>query len=187
MNKSKFGAFMALFFLVVFLYLAHGVYQKQKQVPQETTQQEVQGLPVRLVIPTINVSANVQYVGITPLGEMEVPSNAFDVGWFKLGSRPGEIGSAVIAGHIDDQSGKAGVFIDLYTLKVGDELYVEDDQGKMTRFIVRESRAYDPGFAEEVFSANDNAHLNLVTCDGLWDGVKKSYAKRLVVFADIAN
>lgn len=198
MNKSKLDTLarvvrttvIAVFCLMFFAYLANGVYQqqvKQRQVPQSTAQPESQGLPVRLVIPTINVNTNVQYVGITPQGEMEVPSNAVDVGWFKLGSRPGEKGSAVIAGHIDGESGEAGVFINLYALKQGDELYVEDYQGIRTRFIVRESRTYDPGYAEEVFSANDSAHLNLVTCDGIWDGTKKSYAKRLVVFADIAD
>lgn len=198
MDKSKLDALthvvrtavFAVLFLMSFIYLANGVYQKQvkqRQTLKNTTQPESQGLPVRLVIPTINVNAGVQYLGITPQGEMEVPSNAVDVGWFKLGSRPGEKGSAVIAGHIDGESGEAGVFIDLYTLKQGDELYIEDDQGIMTRFIVRESRTYDPGYAEEIFSVNDSAHLNLVTCDGIWDGTKKSYAKRLVVFADIAD
>jgi hypothetical protein len=54
-------------------------------------------------------------------------------------------------------------------------------------FVVRESRTYNPGYAEEVFSANDGAHLNLVTCDGVWDGAKKSYSKRLVIFADISH
>jgi LPXTG-site transpeptidase (sortase) family protein len=144
------------------------------------------GLPVVLTIPTIKVNAGIQQLGVNSKGEMDVPSNSTDVGWFKLGSRPGEKGSAVIDGHFDGKNGKAGVFFNLYKLKKGDKLYVKDDKGITTTFIVRESHAYDPGYAEDVFSSNDNAHLNLITCDGVWDGSKKSYSKRLVVFTDIA-
>lgn len=118
---------------------------------------------------------------------MEVPSNIIDVGWFKLGSRPGEKSSAVISGHIDGNEGEAGVFNNLHKLQQGDALYIKDDKGAVITFVVRESRIYNPGFAEEVFSTNDNAHLNLITCDGVWDSDKKSYTKRLVVFASVEN
>lgn len=141
-------------------------------------------LPVRLTIPEINVNAAIQYVGVTQAGAMEVPNNAVDVGWFKLGPRPGEKGSAVIAGHFDGKSGEAGVFINLYKLKKGDKLYIKNDKGISITFVVRESRTYDPGYADDVFSASGSAHLNLITCDGVWDGAKKSYSKRLVVFSD---
>lgn len=143
------------------------------------------GLPVRLSIPVINVNAAIQYVGVSSNGLMEVPSNAIDVGWFKLGPKPGERGSSVIAGHFDNENGGVGVFVNLYKLKKGDKLFVEDNKGKVTTFIVRENRTYDPGYADDVFSESDKAHLNLITCDGLWDGAEKSYSKRLVVFADI--
>ena len=142
---------------------------------------------MRLMIPAININTAIQYVGVTSKGEMEVPSNAVDVGWFKLGPRPGEKGSAVIAGHFDGENGEAGVFINLYKLKVGDKLYIKDDKGKSIVFVVRESRIYDPGYADDVFSGSDRAHLNLVTCDGVWDGTKKSYSKRLVIFTDISQ
>ena len=142
-------------------------------------------LPVLLTIPIINVNANIQYVGVTQAGEMEVPTNAFDVGWFKLGPRPGVKGSAVISGHFDDKNGQKGVFSNLYKLKKGNSVYIENGKKKVITFVVRGKRIYDPGYADDVFSASDNAHLNLITCDGVWDGVKKSYSKRLVVFADI--
>lgn len=144
------------------------------------------GLPVRLKIPSINVDAAIEYVGFTSKRAMEVPKNTTDVGWFKLGPVPGDRGSAVMDGHVDGENNGAGVFANLYQLKKGDKLYVEDNKGKSITFVVRESRIYDPGLAEkEVFSSSDSAHLNLITCDGIWDGVKKSYSKRLVVFTDI--
>lgn len=161
--------------------------ETNKQVLAIDAQKEIITSPVRLIIPKVNVDASIIYVGLTSKGAMEVPNNAVDVGWFKFGSRPGEKGSAVIAGHFDGQNGEAGVFTHLNKLTAGDRIYIQNDNGTMTLFTVRESRTYDPGYAEEVFSANDGIHLNLVTCDGLWDGVKKNYSKRLVVFADIAR
>lgn len=172
--------------LLLLFQLNLGINKKSTPIAQIANKTSP-GLPVSLTIPQINVNAGIQQIGVTSKGEMDVPSNIADVGWFKLGSRPGEKGSAVIDGHFDGKNGEAGVFFNLYKLKKGDKLYVKDDKGITFIFIVRESRTYDTGYAEEVFSPNDNAHLNLVTCDGVWDGVKKSYSKRLVVFADIAR
>lgn len=170
---------LALLFLLLLVNFTQGTEKKTVSLGQDP------GSPIRLLIPSINVDAKIQNVGVTLKGEMEVPSNAIDVGWFMIGVRPGEMGSAVIAGHIDGKDGGAGVFANLYKLKEGDRLYVEDDKGTSTAFVVREKRVFDPGYADEVFSRNDGVYLNLVTCDGLWDGAKKSYSKRLVVFAGI--
>jgi len=177
---------LGIFLLLLLFHLIQGTNEKSVSQTQVVSKASP-GLPVRLTIPTINVNAAIQQIGVTSKGEMEVPSNSIDVGWFKLGPRPGDMGSAVIAGHFDGENGKAGVFINLYKLKEGDKLYIEDDKGTSTTFTVRQSRTYDPGYAEEVFSSNDSAHLNLITCDGIWDGVKKSYSKRLVVFTDITH
>lgn len=158
----------------------------QNSIPQnQVVNKTSPGLPVRLVIPAIDVNSSIQSVGVNTRGEMEVPSNTVDVAWFKLGPRPGERGSAVIDGHVDGKNGEAGVFTNLYKLKQGDKLYVEDGSGTTTTFVVRESRTYDPGYSDDVFSRSDGTYLNLITCDGVWDGAKKSYTKRLVVFSDI--
>jgi LPXTG-site transpeptidase (sortase) family protein len=141
--------------------------------------------PVRLLIPSINVDAQIEQVGITGNDEMEVPGDPSNVGWYYLGSRPGENGSAVIDGHLNRTDGRKGVFTDLEKLKLGDEVYVEDNHGDTFTYIVRKSRSYNPGVVEEVFVVNDSPHLNLITCEGKWDKDKNSYTKRLVVFADI--
>lgn len=143
-------------------------------------------LPVRLKIPKINVDAPVEQVGLAPDGAMEVPKERANVAWFNLGQRPGENGSAVIAGHYGWKNGKASAFDNLYKLRKGDKLYIEDGNGATITFVVRESRRYDPqADASAVFGSNDGkAHLNLVTCEGEWDKVSKTYSKRLVVFTD---
>lgn len=144
-------------------------------------------LPVRLIIPSINVNAKIQALGVNQMGEMEVPDNIFEAGWFKFGPQPGEKGSAVIAGHLNGENGENGVFVDLYKLKKGDKLYIKNNKGITIAFIIRESRLFDPGYANDVFGQTDIAHLNLVTCDGVWDETIKSYTKRLVVFTDIST
>lgn len=191
------------FFYLTFIFIEKGlpiVLEKQSLVASATNQvvheqvlsAEAQRknptLPVHLIIPSINVDAAVQDIGLTEQGAMDVPDNTTDVGWYKLGSLPGETGSAVISGHFDGREGNFGVFNNLNKLKPGDKIYVLNDQGTTTTFAVRESRTYNPGYADEVFFPNDNGvHLNLVTCDGVWDKNKKSYSKRLVVFTDITH
>ena len=78
------------------------------------------------------------------------------------------------------------MFDEIDALKKGDKIYIEDEKGVLTTFIVRDTQLYDPqADAEGVFSSYDGkAHLNLVTCEGVWDAVSKSYSKRLVVFTD---
>jgi LPXTG-site transpeptidase (sortase) family protein len=161
------------------------ISQNQEQAIFDSRASSV-GNPMRLRIPSINVDATFEYVGITPDGAMDVPKDPHEVGWFNLGPRPGENGSAVIAGHYGWKEGKGAVFDTLYKVRVGDKIYVEDSKGEVVTFVVRESRRYDPeADASGVFSSSDGkAHLNLVTCEGEWDEVSKSYSKRLVVFAD---
>lgn len=148
-------------------------------------QENISFSPVRLVIPVINISANIQSLGINSKGEMEVPSNITDVGLFKFGVIPGQTGSAVIAGHYNGENNQEGVFANLDKLKAGDKVSIEDKIGKSITFIVQKKELYDSGYADNVFNQSDSAHLNLVTCDGLWDEAKKSYTKRLVIFSDI--
>ena len=143
-------------------------------------------MPTRLVIPAMQLDTVVESVGLTPQGEMGVPKGPVDVAWFDLGPRPGQKGSAVIAGHYGWKDGIAAAFDHLSALHIDDELYIVDEKGATTTFIVRDIRDYDQyADAAGIFSSADGkAHLNLITCEGVWSGALKSYAKRLVVFTD---
>ncbi|MFA6322533.1 MAG: class F sortase [Candidatus Buchananbacteria bacterium] len=143
-------------------------------------------MPTRLKIPKINVDASLEPVGLTTDGAMDVPKNQDSVAWLKLGPRPGEIGSAVMAGHYGWKDQKPSAFDNLYKLRQGDKLYVENDQGETISFVVHNIRRYkqDDKIAN-VFHSNDKkSHLNLITCEGTWNDISKSYPIRLVVFCD---
>lgn len=147
---------------------------------------EASGTPVRLTIPKISVNATVVHVGMTSDGAMETPKGPSDVAWFDLGPLPGEEGSAVISGHYGWKGNIHAVFDDLHTLQKGDKLSVEDGQGITTMFVVREVLTYDEHQdATAIFASSDGkAHLNLITCGGVWNEDQKSYSERLVVFTD---
>lgn len=182
---------LGVYFLVLTfgsnIQLTANINDKPKSVQNIISLEQISlGLPVRLKIPRINVDVAVEYVGVTPEGAMGVPKGPAEVAWYKLGPRPGETGSAVIAGHSGWKNNKPAVFDNLNKLQKGDKIYIEDKKGVVVTFVVREKRLYDPNAdATDVFTSSDGkAHLNLVTCEGVWDKVSKSYSKRLVVFTD---
>jgi LPXTG-site transpeptidase (sortase) family protein len=144
------------------------------------------GLPVRITIPAIDLNASIEKVALAADGTMDVPKYFLNTGWYELGPRPGELGSAVIAGHVDWINGATAVFANLYKLQAGDKIAVQDDKGAIISFVVRESRKYDAAAdATDVFISNDGkAHLNIITCDGSWDKNINQYSKRLIVFTD---
>ncbi len=112
--------------------------------------------------------------------------NIFFARWFNFGQRLGEIGSAIMDGHYGWKDNKGFVFDNLYKLRKGDKISVEDDKGFITSFLVRDSRRYDANEeVVDVFDSNDDlSHLNLITCEGDWNKESQSYSKRLVIFAD---
>ena len=144
------------------------------------------GLPVRLMIPKINVDAALDYVGITSGGELDVPKGPTNAAWYDLGPLPGEIGNAVIDGHFGWKNSIPAVFDNLHILQKGDIIYVLDEKGKTVTFVVRELRTYSRNEDDSgVFVSSDKiAHLNLITCQGTWSETQKSFSTRLVVFAD---
>lgn len=145
-----------------------------------------EGLPVRLKIPIIGVDSVIEDALITPDGKMDVPAGSKNVAWFALGPHPGQEGSAVIGGHFGVSGGVKFVFYDLDKLKVGDKVYVVDDKDQTLAFQVRSIRLFDrDADATEVFTSDDGlAHLNLITCEGIWNRINGLYSERRVVFTD---
>lgn len=141
--------------------------------------------PIRLSIPTIGVDAAVQSVGITKKGSMSSPNNFTDVGWYRYGTVPGERGSAVLAGHLDNGLALAGVLKRLQEVHVGDDVGVTTKDGTKLVFRVAEINTYPFRDApvDLIFNRDDAARLNIITCAGDWIPSEKTYSKRLVVSA----
>ena len=182
-----FSTIIILFF--TFSLLAQDSYAKSSPPKEQMSLPVGQAgseLPVRLKIPRINVNATVEYVGLTSDGAMDVPKGPSNAAWFDLGPRPGENGSAVIDGHSGWKNGIPAVFDNLYKLQRGDKIYVQNEKGATITFVVREIRSYNPNAdAGDVFNSSDGkAHLNLITCGGVWNAIKKTHSERLVVFTD---
>ncbi len=138
----------------------------------------------RLTIPALEIDAKIQDVGITSKGNMSTPNNFFDVGLYKYGPLPGEMGSAVIAGHVNNGFGFDAVFGDLKNIKEGDAIYVEIEKGTKIHFVVTSTSIYDYNApAPEVFEQSDGAYLKLITCTGNWISDLRTHDKRLVVNA----
>lgn len=143
-------------------------------------------MPKRLKIPSINVDAPVEYVGLTSDGAMDVPKDIVNVGWFNLGPRPGGNGNAVIAGHYGTINNIPHVFDNLHNLHKDDKIYIEDEKGRNIIFVVREIQRYGKDQdSSGIFGSSDGkAHLNLITCTGVWNNTEKTFSERLVVFTD---
>jgi len=152
---------------------------------------EAPSKPVRLIIPAIGVNANIQSVGLAwqNNGEMGIPTNFTDVGWYNQGPRPGAPGSAVIDGHLDGKNVPEAVFYHLGDLKPGDLVEVVDAGGKTLQFRVTSTKLYDYNApTTDIFSSNDTKeHLNLITCAGDWIPTQKLYNQRVVVFTELAT
>ncbi len=151
----------------------------------------VPALPTRLVIPALGLDASVQYVGLdnSGSGEMAVPSNFTDVGWYKNGVRPGMKGSAVMAGHYNGKDVAEAVFYELGTLDVGDEVLIMANGYIQDIFVVVRVETYNyDDDATDVFVSNDGKkRLNLITCSGEWLNEEQMYDKRTVVFTELVT
>ncbi len=145
--------------------------------------------PVRLLIPSIAIDAKIQEVGIGKSGAMAVPTNYSDVAWYKYGTVPGHLGSAVIDGHVDNGFALPGVFKHLSDIAIGDDVYVIDANEKKLHFVVTDVEAYPYTSvpSDLIFNAHGAARLNLITCEGSWVPGDKTYDHRLVVFTELQN
>jgi sortase (surface protein transpeptidase) len=141
-------------------------------------------LPSRLIIPSISLNDTIAKVGLNAKGEMDVPAgNTKDVGWYRAGAVPGNVGSAVIDAHV------FAAFSKLKNIKIGSDIYVETDSGQRLHFVVSDLQTYAlrdvP--ADILFNRADTERLNLITCAGNLTADHTTYDHRLVVYATLAH
>ncbi|NKZ05538.1 class F sortase [Actinomadura latina] len=150
-----------------------------------------QSPPTKIAIPKIGVSAPVGSIGLLPDGRVEEPplSKPGLAGWYKEGVTPGEIGPAVILGHVD-ANGRPAVFYRLKDLRPGDRIRVARQDGSTATFAVRRAQRVDKDAFphKKVFGESlDHAALRLVTCGGAFDPKIGHYTDNLIVYADLTG
>jgi sortase (surface protein transpeptidase) len=140
--------------------------------------------PVYLAIPVIGVRTRLIRLGLTARGALQVPASTAVAGWYTGSPRPGQVGSAIIAGHIDSYRGP-GVFFRLRLLRPGDHVYVRQAGGKVAVFRVYATGSYakDHFPTQRVYGPAPDPELRLITCGGTFDPATGSYLSNVVVYA----
>jgi sortase (surface protein transpeptidase) len=148
----------------------------------------VAAAPVRLQIRSIGVDSELMDLGLQTDGTLEVPPSGFPAGWYTGAPTPGELGPAIIAGHVD-WGGQPGVFFDLRELSTGDEIAITRQDGSTARFRVTHVERFGKHEfpTEAVYGDLDHAGLRLITCGGAFDRQARSYVDNLVVFAELTG
>ncbi|WP_299959029.1 class F sortase [uncultured Modestobacter sp.] len=144
--------------------------------------------PVRVRIPALGVTSSVMELGLEADGAMEVPPGAYPVGWYDGSPTPGQLGPAVLAGHVD-WDGEPGAFYGLRELLPGDEVVVDRADGTVTTFLVDrvEEHGKDEFPTDEVYGDIDHAGLRLITCGGSFDEDSGDYLDNVIVFATLST
>ena len=143
-------------------------------------------VPVRLRVPGIAVDSNLMDLGLKRDGSLETPPGAFPAGWFTGAPTPGEVGPAIIVGHVRYDS--PGVFARLTEMQRGDRILVDRKNGSTATFRVTElahfSKSRFP--TKQVYGNIDHAGLRLITCGGL-DAETNEFDENVVVFAELVR
>ncbi|WP_245900025.1 class F sortase [Geodermatophilus normandii] len=143
--------------------------------------------PARLRVPAIGLDSGLVDLGLDATGALEAPADFATAGWYAGGPAPGDVGPAVLAGHVDSSRGPA-VFARLRELTGGDEVLVDRADGSTVTFAVTrvERHPKDAFPTDAVYGPTGDAQLRLVTCGGDFDRAARSYEDNVVVFARLA-
>lgn len=144
--------------------------------------------PTRVQIPAIGVDTTLEDLAIDASGRLSAPVDFDLAGWYSGGVVPGQVGPAIIAGHVDSPTAPA-VFADLGALKSGDEIIVTLADGSALTFEVsgttQSAKAEFPTAA--VYSNVPAPELRLITCGGIFDSSTGHYLDNLIVFAELRD
>ena len=142
--------------------------------------------PVELKIPAISLTVSLSTLGLNADGTVQVPTDIQQPGWYGLGPSPGQIGSAVILGHVDSQTGPA-VFFELRSLVAGDIVDVILADGVTAQFEVTSATMYlKTNFPDQlVYRSRGYSALQLVTCGGDFDAQTGHYLSNTVVYTSL--
>lgn len=147
--------------------------------------------PVRMSIPAIGVDTSLLELGLHADGTIEVPPVAGDApaGWYRNLASPGEVGPAVVLGHVDSARDGPAVFFRLRELRAGDRISVTRADGRTAVFTVERVAEYAKAAfpTAEVYGGLDHSALRLVTCGGQFDRYRREYKGNVIAFARLTS
>lgn len=152
-----------------------------------TSKTLVRSRPVHLTIASIGVDTDtIVALGRQPDGSLQVPARFDTPGWFTAGPAPGQLGPAVLAGHVDSTTGP-GIFYRLGALRPGALVVITLADGSTARFtvdrVVSYPKTHFPTLA--VYGATPRAELRLITCGGVFDHHTGHYLNNTVAYAHL--
>ena len=144
--------------------------------------------PVSFAIPALDLSGPLGELSSADNGELLAPDDPGLAGWYTAGVVPGDVGPAVIGGHVDSRRGP-GVFVALRSLRPGDVVQVIRSDGRVVRFAVTAVREVPKAQfpTEAVYAPTARPELRLITCGGRFDRTVRSYVDNVVVDAVATN
>lgn len=162
--------------------------QQQAQAPAPVKKFMPRSNAVRLQIPAIALDTEVVTTGKATDGSIEVPYNYRIAGLYRFGPTPGEMGPAVIVGHVSNIRGP-GVFRYLHKLQPGQIIKVKREDGRVATFKIDKVRDFPQNKfpTKEVYSNLNYAGLRLITCGGSFSVASQRYDKNTIVFASLLN
>jgi len=142
--------------------------------------------PAAVDIPKIGAHSSLVPLGLNPDNTVQVPpvSTPMQAGWYSYGPAPGEVGPAVILGHVDGNT-QPGIFYRLSELRPGDVVTVSRKDGTEAEFVIRkvEEISKDRFPTGAVYGDTADPELRLITCGGSFDRSAHSYRDNIIVYA----
>lgn len=147
-------------------------------------------LPTSVSIPAIKAMSALIPLGVNPDLTVQVPDvhHPEIAGWFDLGVRPGEIGSAVLLAHVDGD-GKLGLFHDIHLLNLGDPIVIGRADGSTITFkVTRVRTVLKSAFpSSDAYGPKPDAEIQLITCGGQLDKAAHNFLSNVIVTGVLAN
>jgi len=146
--------------------------------------------PSTVDIPSIGAHSTLVPLGLNPDQTVQAPPVAtpMQAGWYQYSPAPGEIGPAVLLGHVDGNK-KPGIFYRLHELGIGDQIRIVRQDGIAINFRVwRKDQASKDSFpTEAVYGDTTEPELRLITCGGSFDRSTRNYRDNVIVFATMIS
>lgn len=130
-------------------------------------------------------------LGLDAQDQLKVPSGDRynEVAWYDGSPTPGEVGPAVLEGHVTGSGHNPSVFFELGATKKGDLVEVDRADGSTATFKVTDVRMYPKAdFPRvDVYGATAGPELRIITCGGTYDGAARRHLDNVVVFAKLVE